>query len=86
MFTSIEDTQQRMDEEARQGKCFYCHESVEGDATALHLGNARNVTQHIHGECDKNLRGELAFEAWQEAQLEERFYEPEHDGPVTEDF
>ena len=86
MFTTIEENQARIDAEAREGKCFYCHEPVEGDASALHLGNARDVVQHIHGECDKNLRGELAFERWQEERDIERMYEPEHDGPVVEDF
>ena len=80
-FISIEDTQKRIDAEAREGKCFYCHLDTSGSIGTLHLKNARGVVQHIHDECDKGLREELAFEAWQEAQLEERMYEPEHDQP-----
>lgn len=64
---SVVDYQWQIDQEALEGKCFYCHEMVEfDDATALHLMNSRGVTQHVHKDCDTALKNELLFERWQE--------------------
>lgn len=68
---TIEEYQTAIDAEAYAGKCFYCHLTVyDWDVEALHLANARGVTQHIHGDCDKELRAELAFDNWVAEQAE----------------